>query len=578
MHGLPHDVVATQGERHVADAARNLHPGQFLLDAARRLDEIHRVVVVFLDPRGDRQHVGIEDDIFRRKTDSLREQVICAVTDPQLVGDLDRLPRLVKRHHHHRRSVPTNQPGTPQELLFTVLEADGVHDRFALYALEPRFQHGPPGAVDHHRHTVDVRFGGDQVQEPRHHGFAIQQRVVHVHVDNAGPRHHLFPRDFHGRLEFLVANQPGKTPRAGHIGALPHHHKIGVGTERQRFLAAESCESFHCGDTTGRHASHGLRDLFDVRRCRAATSSHNVQPPRIGELTQRVRHVLWRQIEAAELVRQAGVGMTADVDRSNLRQFGHIGAHLLRTQGTVDPHADQRKMGDRVPECLDRLTRKRAAGPVGDRDGGHHGHFDPVLLAIPVDGKQAGLQVQRVKGRLRKQDVDTPFDQRCYLLVVRFHMLIKCDRSISGVLDAGRHRGGFRGGPDRAGHEARPLRVPGREFVRGPAGTGRRRQVDLPHQLARQGELLHPQRARSKRVRLDDVCPRRQVLTVDLRHGVGAGQAQHIHKILQILVVAGKPRPTHGRLIDAHGEHGRPHGPVEYQDALGKKMFQLSAN
>ena len=36
-----------------------------------------------------------------------------------------------------------------------------------------------------------------------------------------------------------------------------------------------------------------------------------------------------------------------------------------------------------------------------------------------VDGEQAGLQVQRVEGRLRQQEVDAAFDQRGDLLVVR---------------------------------------------------------------------------------------------------------------------------------------------------------------
>jgi hypothetical protein len=49
-------------------------PGRFCLDAARRLDEVHRVVVVLLDAGGDGEDVGVEDDVFRREADLFGEQ------------------------------------------------------------------------------------------------------------------------------------------------------------------------------------------------------------------------------------------------------------------------------------------------------------------------------------------------------------------------------------------------------------------------------------------------------------------------------------------------------------------------
>ena len=73
-------------------------------DFLHRLDEIDAVIVVFLDARGDREHIGIENDVFGRKADA----------DKQLVGplaDLDLalpgigLTLLVEGHDHHRRAV-----------------------------------------------------------------------------------------------------------------------------------------------------------------------------------------------------------------------------------------------------------------------------------------------------------------------------------------------------------------------------------------------------------------------------------------------------------------------------------------
>jgi hypothetical protein len=39
----------------------------------RRFDEVDRVPVMFLDARRHGEDVRVEDDIFRRKTDLLRE-------------------------------------------------------------------------------------------------------------------------------------------------------------------------------------------------------------------------------------------------------------------------------------------------------------------------------------------------------------------------------------------------------------------------------------------------------------------------------------------------------------------------
>jgi len=39
-----------------------------LLDPLRGLDEVDGVVVVLVDPRGDGEDVGVEDDVLRRES------------------------------------------------------------------------------------------------------------------------------------------------------------------------------------------------------------------------------------------------------------------------------------------------------------------------------------------------------------------------------------------------------------------------------------------------------------------------------------------------------------------------------
>jgi hypothetical protein len=61
---LAHRVVAAEREGHVGHAAGDLRVGQGLLDPARGLDEVHRVVVVLLDAGGDGEDVRVEDDVL----------------------------------------------------------------------------------------------------------------------------------------------------------------------------------------------------------------------------------------------------------------------------------------------------------------------------------------------------------------------------------------------------------------------------------------------------------------------------------------------------------------------------------
>ena len=51
VHGLAHLVVAAEAERDIRDAARHLGVRQVVLDPARGVDEIDRVVVVLLHAR-----------------------------------------------------------------------------------------------------------------------------------------------------------------------------------------------------------------------------------------------------------------------------------------------------------------------------------------------------------------------------------------------------------------------------------------------------------------------------------------------------------------------------------------------
>ena len=153
MDRLAHGVVAAEGERHIGYAAGNQRVGQGALDFARRLDEVHGVVVVLLDTGGDGEDIRIENNILRREADLLREYLVGAGTDVHLAPVGVRLAGFIEGHDDDRGAVTAHQARLADEFFLALFQADGVHHRLALHALESRLQHRPLGRVDHHRHA-----------------------------------------------------------------------------------------------------------------------------------------------------------------------------------------------------------------------------------------------------------------------------------------------------------------------------------------------------------------------------------------------------------------------------------------
>ena len=113
-------------------------PGQAALMMPRRLDEVHRVVVVLLEPGGDREDVRVEDDVGRIEAGLLGQQPVGALADRDLALDRVGLALLVEGHHDHAGAVAADGPRLVQEVGFAFLQADRVDDRLALHALQAR--------------------------------------------------------------------------------------------------------------------------------------------------------------------------------------------------------------------------------------------------------------------------------------------------------------------------------------------------------------------------------------------------------------------------------------------------------
>ena len=105
VHRFAHGLVATERERQVRHAAGDVDVRQFVGDLLGRFDEVEAVAVVFLDTGGDREDVGVDDDVLGREPDLVDQEVIGAASDVDLALDGVGLADLVEGHHDHGGAV-----------------------------------------------------------------------------------------------------------------------------------------------------------------------------------------------------------------------------------------------------------------------------------------------------------------------------------------------------------------------------------------------------------------------------------------------------------------------------------------
>ncbi len=90
-----------------------LHLGarQVLLDPARGVDEIDRVVVVLFNAGGHGEDVGVEDDVFGREAHLIHQDAVGALANFDLAREGVGLALFVKGHHHGGGAVALDQLG-----------------------------------------------------------------------------------------------------------------------------------------------------------------------------------------------------------------------------------------------------------------------------------------------------------------------------------------------------------------------------------------------------------------------------------------------------------------------------------
>ena len=208
VHCLPDRVISTERERQVAHSSAHPGKGEVCLNIFSGFDVINCIVIVLLDACGDGQDIGIDEDVLRRETGFLRQQTVRSVSHLPAFFEGGSLSLLVKEHHHRGSAVAPHQPGFLQEILLTLLQADGVDNRFALYALQPCLQHLPLRRIDHDGKLRDVRLAHQYVDEPSHGCGAVNHGIIHAYVNHLCATLHLVTRHIERCREIPLADQP----------------------------------------------------------------------------------------------------------------------------------------------------------------------------------------------------------------------------------------------------------------------------------------------------------------------------------------------------------------------------------
>ena len=98
---------------------------------------------MLLNPRGHREDIGVEDDVFWRETSDLSQQLVASSADFVFSGEGICLALLVEGHHNDSSTKFHANTGLLKEFFLTGFEAYRVHDAFALQTFKSGFDNGP---------------------------------------------------------------------------------------------------------------------------------------------------------------------------------------------------------------------------------------------------------------------------------------------------------------------------------------------------------------------------------------------------------------------------------------------------
>ncbi len=288
---------------------------------------------MFLDTGRHGEHIGIEDNVLRREADLLGQHLVGPGANLGLAGIGIGLALFIEGHDDHCRTIGTDLARLGDEFFLAFLHGDRIHDPLALDAFQACLDDVELRGINHHRHTGNVRLGGNEVEELHHRLLAVEQALIHVDVDDLGAIRHLVTRNIERFGKLAVLDQLAKLCRARDIGPLADIDEGNRLVEHERLEARQAQLRFDLGKNARRLARHRFGDRLDMGGRRATATTHHIDQTSLGKLPDQGSCRCRALVIKAEFVRQAGIGIGADQRIRNAGDFGDMRPHFPARQG-----------------------------------------------------------------------------------------------------------------------------------------------------------------------------------------------------------------------------------------------------
>ena len=141
VDGFTQRCIAPKAEADVGYTAGNMRKRKAPTQLGSGGYEGNGIIVMFADTSSNGENVGVENDVFRRKSELFGQKVVCPAADGDLAFQGVGLSGLIEGHDDHGRAMAANQVGLPEEFGFTFLERYRIDNALALDPFQAGFNH-----------------------------------------------------------------------------------------------------------------------------------------------------------------------------------------------------------------------------------------------------------------------------------------------------------------------------------------------------------------------------------------------------------------------------------------------------
>ncbi len=318
---------------------------------------------------------GIKDDICRLYAVFMYQNVMRPPGNLQLPLSRHGHALFIDQPYDQSRPIATHEGDYIIDTTFPVFQVHRIDDRLALTVRQCPLNHPGLRGVDHQRRFDQP---DDMRQKRLHITDFIPVRITDADIHDLRSVALLPTGHFRRFFVAPLMDQTAKPTRADDIGPLAHQNRTIIFRNLQIGDAGDK----RTGDRLPpprRIKTDLLGHQSDMLRCRAATSTHHIEPTSLSEALQRLDHLLWGLSVVPLFVRQTRIRHTGHGNCSTLAQRPQMIGHQLRPRRAVQSQIQQIRMLQAGDKGLHILAGQHRA-PWLNRNGYGHGNEGAAQL------------------------------------------------------------------------------------------------------------------------------------------------------------------------------------------------------